>query len=162
MLIAGSSLIGDNLSISMSKSTVTAATTTAAVAVAVAVAVRELKSGKTVFTASGKTKLVPHILPTHTKTHTQVQAAPSFRDILFESEIMKKIISYQNPTPVQDTSIDDLTYRSSDIFPDWITSNVEWKGVRKTCVGSVTDVLSRYLGSEIRDFILIFLPSFLL
>jgi predicted phage gp36 major capsid-like protein len=126
-------------------------TTTAAAAAAAATAGTTTK-GKTLYTASGKSKTVPHSMPTNTQTHTQIHTqtkAPSFRDISFESEIMKKIISYQNPTLTQDTSIVDLTYKCSDIFPDWITSNVEWKGVRRTCVGSVPDVLSRYLGFKV-------------
>jgi hypothetical protein len=141
----------------MSKATSGKTATTAAATVAATG-----KTGRTLYTASGKSKTVPHIIPaptqTHTQRHTQTKA-PSFKDISFESEIMKKIISYQNPTPTQDTSINDLTYKCSDIFPDWITSNVEWKGVRRTCVGSVPDVLSRYLGSKITDAILF---SFLL
>ena len=82
---------------------------------------------------------------------TAVLKPPSFRDIPFESEIMKNIVNFQNPTAVQEISIEDLTYKCSDIFPDWITSDVEWKGVRKTSVGSVSDILSRYLRSIVRS-----------
>ena len=77
-------------------------------------------------------------------TNSKKQAVSSFRDIPFESEIMKKFISYQKPEILPDTSLENLTYKCSDIFPEWITSNYEWKGAKKVSAGSVADFLSRY------------------
>ena len=58
---------------------------------------------------------------------------------------MLKFLSYQTPELPLTATIDELTYKSSNIFPDWITSNLEWKGVKKAASGSVVDVLSRYV-----------------
>lgn len=52
----------------------------------------------------------------------------SFRDIPFESEEMLKFLSYHDQETQPTATIEDLTYKSSRIFPDWITSNVEWRG----------------------------------
>lgn len=56
---------------------------------------------------------------------------------------MKKFISYQKPEILPGTSLENLTYKCSDIFPEWITSNNEWKGAKKVSAGSVADFLSR-------------------
>ena len=62
------------------------------------------------------------------KRNSNLHESASFRDMEFESEEMRKYISYRMPEQKQLSSLDDLTYRSSNIFPDWITSHAEWKG----------------------------------
>lgn len=55
---------------------------------------------------------------------------------------MQKFISYEKQElPL--IAIEELVYRSSDIFPDWMTSNLEWRGVKRVVAGSIVDVLSR-------------------
>ena len=90
---------------------------------------------------------------THTHIHTgnlpkkktssiPLRAVSSFRDIPFESEEMLKFLSYERQElPL--IAIDKLAYRSSDIFPEWITSHVEWRGVKRVAAGSIIDILSR-------------------
>ena len=75
-------------------------------------------------------------------SRTPLGTVSSFRDIPFESEEMQKFISYEKQElPL--IAIEELVYRSSDIFPDWMTSNLEWRGVKRVVAGSIVDVLSR-------------------
>eukprot|EP00596_Hydrurales_sp_CCMP1899_P005711 CAMPEP_0119039916 /NCGR_PEP_ID=MMETSP1177-20130426/9674_1 /TAXON_ID=2985 /ORGANISM="Ochromonas sp, Strain CCMP1899" /LENGTH=424 /DNA_ID=CAMNT_0007004421 /DNA_START=243 /DNA_END=1514 /DNA_ORIENTATION=- len=74
--------------------------------------------------------------------------ASSFRDIPFESEEMLKFLSYNDKESQPTATIEDLTYKSNNIFPDWITSNIEWKGAKKAQGGSVGDILSRPSGQR--------------
>jgi hypothetical protein len=57
----------------------------------------------------------------------------------------------KEPEQPQSATIEDLTYRSSNIFPDWITSNTEWRGAKKMNSGSIQEVLSKPLGQRSHD-----------
>jgi hypothetical protein len=67
----------------------------------------------------------------------------SYREMPFESEEMQKLLQYQDAKQDVWSSLEDLIYKSSNIFPDSITSNTTWKdGLKKVSSGTIMDILN--------------------
>lgn len=67
----------------------------------------------------------------------------SFRDAKYESSEMKQLLSLTEPDEIMPPGSDDVTYKSSKVFPDWVLKNTNWKSTAKLNeeAHSVSDIL---------------------
>lgn len=55
----------------------------------------------------------------------------SFRDAKYESAEMKQLLSLTVPDEKLPAGSEDVTYKSSKVFPEWVLKNSNWKGTAK-------------------------------
>lgn len=73
----------------------------------------------------------------------RISVASSYRDMPFQSEEMKTLLSLVNPD-VETTKLQsDTKYNANQIFPDWILSDSKWKNTTsKNTDTTLSDILS--------------------
>ena len=59
------------------------------------------------------------MLPPGDGSSSSVDHSSTFLEMEFESEEMKKFLAYQQKTQPTYTSIEDMMYKPSELFPDW-------------------------------------------
>ena len=59
------------------------------------------------------------MLPPGDGSSSIVDHSSTFLEMEFESEEMKKFLAYQQKTQPTYTSIEDMMYKPSELFPDW-------------------------------------------
>jgi hypothetical protein len=57
--------------------------------------------------------------------------ASSFRTVEYVSQEMRKLLSLHDPPDKVPPGLDDVSYSSSSVFPDWILNNTTWKNPPK-------------------------------
>ena len=73
---------------------------------------------------------------------TTTSGTSSYRDIPFMSEEMKGLLSLVNPEVVVSKPINDVKYSASQIFPDWILGDSQWKKTTsKNTDNTLSDIL---------------------
>jgi hypothetical protein len=55
----------------------------------------------------------------------------SFRDAKYESTEMKQLLSLTEPDEKLPAGSDDVNYKSSKVFPEWVLKNSNWKSTAK-------------------------------
>jgi hypothetical protein len=67
----------------------------------------------------------------------------SFRDAKYESAEMKQLLSLTEPDEIVLVALEDVNYKSSKVFPDWVLKNPNWKNTAKISeeVHTVSDIL---------------------
>ena len=55
----------------------------------------------------------------------------SFRDANYESAEMKQLLSLTEPDEKLTTDVEEVNYKSSKVFPDWVLKNSNWKTTAK-------------------------------
>ena len=67
----------------------------------------------------------------------------SFRDAPYESAEMKQLLSLTEPDEKAPPGSDDVSYKSSKVFPEWVLKNSNWKSTAKTNeeANTVSDIL---------------------
>lgn len=67
----------------------------------------------------------------------------SFRDAPYESAEMKQLLSLTEPDEKAPPGSDDVSYKSSKVFPEWVLKNSNWKSTVKMNeeANTVSDIL---------------------
>ena len=66
----------------------------------------------------------------------------SYLQMEFESEEMIKFLAYQQKEQPKWSSVEDMTYKQADLFPEWVMNDPQWQGVKKANSGTIMDILN--------------------
>eukprot|EP01033_Poteriospumella_lacustris_P001057 gene1057-765_t len=78
--------------------------------------------------------------------------APTFNPEEYESQEMKRLIAMHAPDEVLPAGLDDLGYRATDIFPDWILQNSLWKNAPKKAESNeISEILNIPVSKRSQD-----------
>lgn len=77
----------------------------------------------------------------------------SFRDISYESQEMKKLLSLQEPDEKIPAGLNDVSYHANNVFPDWILDNSAWRNAPKQIenANEISDILNTQLSKRTSD-----------
>ena len=63
------------------------------------------------------------------------EAVTSFRDMVFDSEAVKTFVKMQGGEDFTKKKISMPVYKDTELFPDWMLSSEDWKGVQEATSG---------------------------
>ena len=80
-----------------------------------------------------------------------LKGVTSYRDERYESEELINFINYQKPEMKLPFDQVQVAYRQSDIFPDWIIGNNEWKTTKGAVTRDIAEIVRTPYGQRSQD-----------
>ena len=71
-----------------------------------------------------------------------VSTASSYMDIPFESEEMRQLLSYQSKEMPRWSSVEEMVYKQSELFPEWVMNDPNWASVKRANASTIVDILA--------------------
>ena len=71
-----------------------------------------------------------------------VTTASSYLDIPFESEEMRQLLSYQSKEMPHWSSVEEMVYKQSELFPEWVMNDPNWASVKRANASTIVDILA--------------------
>lgn len=77
----------------------------------------------------------------------------SFRDVQYESQEMKRLLSLQKPDEKIPSGLVDVSYHPNDVFPDWILADNTWRNAPKPVenANEISEILNTPLSKRTSD-----------